>query len=93
MDWNVRKREGVHYTPLNFAHFVANVTFKAWQLHSERRTLSILDPAVGDAGLLEAILNAATTNLQIKPVLTGFDTSMDAITFGKCNDNVPVPFR
>ncbi len=77
LSWEVRKQSGVHFTPLELARFVANQTMLACRQHSHTGSLSILDPAVGDAALLDAILEFAPASHEVRVV--GFDTSQDAV--------------
>lgn len=77
LSWEVRKQSGVHFTPLELARFVANQTMLAYSKDSHAGHLSILDPAVGDASLLDAILELAPDSHNVRVV--GFDTSRDAV--------------
>ncbi|HCV42019.1 MAG TPA: type II restriction endonuclease subunit M, partial [Bacteroidetes bacterium] len=77
LSWEVRKQSGVHFTPLELARFVANQTMLACQQQPRTGSLSILDPAVGDAALLDAILEFAPISHEVRVV--GFDTSQDAV--------------
>jgi SAM-dependent methyltransferase len=97
LSWEVRKQSGVHITPLELARFVANQTMLACRNRSHLNSISILDPAVGDAALLDAILEFVPASLKVRVV--GFDTSPEAVQqatariSGSVRPNIACEFR
>ena len=70
-----KKRNGIHYTPLPLANFLAE---QIWQYAGDldRPQLRILDPACGDGRLLKAMVAQAPKKVSIE--VTGFETDPDA---------------
>jgi len=69
----VRKEKGAHYTPDEFADFVAEQI--ASHLPRKPKSLHVLDPAVGDGALLQAIAN----KLGAPNHYSGFDIDQPAL--------------
>jgi adenine-specific DNA-methyltransferase len=76
---DARKQSGAHYTPRELADFVAKQVIDTWTRKGNHGPAKILDPAVGDAELLDAILQQATDTLRTDFSVYGFDTSQEAI--------------
>ena len=72
----VAKRNGVHYTPERLADFLACQLCQ--QLKGVRGTISILDPACGDGGLLAAILKQFSPRVIRRLRLVGYETDKSA---------------
>ena len=72
----VAKRNGVHYTPERLADFLASQLCQ--QLKGARGTISILDPACGDGGLLAAILKQLPQRVIRRLRLVGYETDKSA---------------
>jgi adenine-specific DNA-methyltransferase len=75
-----RKQSGAHYTPRELADFVAEQVIDTWTRKGIHGPTKILDPAVGDAELLNAILQQASNTLRADYSVHGFDTSQEAIS-------------
>ena len=74
---DLTKQHGVHYTPDDLASFLADATFAATgKLTGQIR---VLDPACGDGGLLEAIVEAAPKAVRGRMILEGYETDPEAI--------------
>ena len=71
------KANGIHYTPAALAQFLANVVVKA--LLPRQGTISVLDPACGDGGLLLAFTNAVPLEHRNRLVLEGYETDCVAL--------------
>jgi adenine-specific DNA-methyltransferase len=94
-----RKATGAHYTPQALASFVASQIVGALQLDDEVKSVRILDPAVGDGELLNAILKELPASVLQHAIVDGFDTdhvalsaaqerlskSFPTVTFNLCN--------
>ncbi|HEX4119304.1 MAG TPA: N-6 DNA methylase [Verrucomicrobiae bacterium] len=75
-----RKAKGAHYTPDSLAAFVADQILGATRLNDRSNSIRILDPAVGDGALLNAILNKLPTSMHRGAVVDGFDTDLAALS-------------
>ncbi len=78
-----RKATGAHYTPQSLASFVANQVVGALKLHGKFKSIRILDPAVGDGELLNAILNELPASVIQTAIVDGFDTDSVALSAAK----------
>ncbi len=71
---------------------------EAWNARNQERDISILDPAVGDAVLLDAIIETVNQPLHQVKVL-GFDTSLEALhqannrIAAKCSSGIAWDFQ
>lgn len=75
-----RKCEGAHYTPPELATFVAEQICKAFVLDGKQvNKLNILDPAVGDGELLNALFNSIREKSQSTIIGDAFDTDSIAL--------------
>jgi methylase of polypeptide subunit release factors len=74
-----RKATGAHYTPQALAAFVASQILAALQLNDKPKPIRILDPAMGDGELLNAILNELPSSLLQHAIVDGFDTNAVAL--------------
>ncbi|HAF23040.1 MAG TPA: type II restriction endonuclease subunit M [Blastocatellia bacterium] len=74
-----RKNRGIHYTPAALSRFVAHEIFAALTEEQRSRSLTILDPAVGDGSLLGALLEVLREAGLTPGSVTGFDTSHTAL--------------
>lgn len=77
-----RKADGVHYTPMALADFVAGQILSAAKGSLTKR-LRILDPAVGDGELLLALVRQLHFAGYQDIEAHGFDTSNDALATAK----------
>jgi hypothetical protein len=75
-----RKAAGAHYTPHALASFVAAQIVGALQFDDHSNSIRILDPAVGDGELLNAILNELPRSILQRVIVDGFDTDHVAIS-------------
>ncbi len=66
------KANGVHYTPLVLASFLAEVTAAA--ARGLTGQIRVLDPACGDGGLLLAMAKAVRNSVRRRMILEGFET-------------------
>jgi adenine-specific DNA-methyltransferase len=78
-----RKATGAHYTPLELASFVAAQIIEAFQLNDRTTPIRVLDPAVGDGELLNAILDQLPESILKQVLVTGFDTDPIALSAAK----------
>ncbi len=74
-----RKLTGAHYTPALLAGFVAQNILKGYIDTTNSHPIRILDPAVGDGELLNAILGALPKRLLGHVKASGYDTSKEAV--------------
>jgi adenine-specific DNA-methyltransferase len=81
MNSQLRKATGSHFTPPLLAHFVASQIVGAIG-KTQHKTLRILDPAVGDGELLEALLGLLVP-LGSALVVYGYDTNPEAVRNAK----------
>ncbi len=71
-----RKQEGAHYTPAVFSDFISeNIIFNA----SLKKSVRIVDPAVGDGELLISLIKALKNQSFNDIDVYGFDTNPDSI--------------
>jgi hypothetical protein len=75
-----RKATGAHYTPSDLAAFVAAQVVGALQVRGNSPSIRILDPAVGDGELLDAILNELPRPMLDRVAVDGFDTDPGALS-------------
>jgi hypothetical protein len=73
-----RKQHGIHYTPDALADFVAQRICEA--LAPDAANLSMLDPAIGDASLVLALLRRLKETGHRVDVAAGFDQAATAVT-------------
>lgn len=72
----IAKRNGIHYTPTRLADFLASQL--CGQLKGKRGTISILDPACGDGGLLTAIVKQFPQRVIRRLRLVGYELDKSA---------------
>jgi len=72
------KLAGATYTPFEFATFVAEQMLKVAQLPKEG-VIRVLDPAVGDGALLDALLKCLPDATRERVEVWGYDTNAEAI--------------
>lgn len=77
-----RKLSGSTYTPRELAAFVAEQMLQVATLHPHC-TLRVLDPAVGDGALLEALIEHLPISLRERIEVWGFDTNPAAIQIAR----------
>ena len=77
MDATIRKQNGVHYTPVELADFLARQTVAC--LASEKPTIRILDPACGNGQLLVSLIQLLQTKGFSRICVTGFDIDSHAV--------------
>jgi hypothetical protein len=73
-----QKAAGATYTPLRFAEFVADQMIRIAAL-PRRGSIRILDPAVGDGALLDALIKRLPAAARKRVEVFGYDTDPDAI--------------
>lgn len=78
-----QKAAGATYTPLELALFLADAALTAFKIPAEGQ-IRILDPAVGDGALLDALLQRLPGDVLCRVEVTGFDTNPHAIAAAKC---------
>lgn len=78
-----RKEIGAHYTPKLLADFVAESIVSALPDSFQRKSIRVLDPAVGDGELLCSILEVFENSNFYDFNIHGFDTDNDAIELAK----------
>lgn len=70
---NHAKKNGVVYTPASMADYVAAEMLKYWSLPDTQDSIAILDPAVGEGALLNAMLSKIS-KLGKKIIAVGYET-------------------
>ncbi len=81
MDAALRKQNGIHYTPVGLATFLAQQTVDCLPL--DQNEITILDPACGDGQLLDSLIHSIR-NRRVKTAgplaihVVGFDTDSAA---------------
>lgn len=70
---NHAKKNGVVYTPASMADYVAAEMLKYWSVSDTQDSIAILDPAVGEGALLNAMLSKIS-NLGEKIIAVGYET-------------------
>lgn len=73
-----QKSAGATYTPPSFAGFVANQMIRIASLPA-RGAIRILDPAVGDGALLDALIHCLPAAVRKRVEVLGYDTDPGAI--------------
>jgi len=81
-----RKREGAYYTPALLADFVADQICRAVDLSAPSKTVRVLDPAVGDGGLLGSLLAKIAAADARDVQVTAFDT--DDVALGLAKEHI-----
>ena len=82
MDATVRKRNGVHYTPVELADFLARRTTDCLfenERADNQQAITILDPACGDGQLLGSLIACLRRRGFEPPSVLGFDTDPIAV--------------
>lgn len=77
-DVDFQKASGSTYTPLRFAAFVASQMLQVAEL-PKRGVIRVLDPAVGDGALLDALLKSLPDAIRKRVEVWGYDTDPEAI--------------
>lgn len=77
-DVHQQKSSGATYTPVEFADFVASQMIQVADLPT-RGKIRVLDPAVGDGALLDALVKRMPANARERVQVVGYDTDADAI--------------
>lgn len=75
---NQQKSAGATYTPATFAEFVADQMMQIASLPA-RGAIRILDPAVGDGALLDALIKRLPSAARKRAEVFGYDTDSNAI--------------
>ncbi|MDD2599253.1 MAG: N-6 DNA methylase [Kiritimatiellae bacterium] len=75
-----RKEEGAHYTPENFADFIAKKMIEHTKL---KQNIVIADPAVGDGELLLSLVRNLYANSINKIEVHGFDINPSSLAITK----------
>lgn len=75
---DVQKISGAIYTPSGFATFVAQQMLQVADL-PVRGTIRVLDPAVGDGALLDALIKCLPAAARERVEVWGYDTDPEAI--------------
>lgn len=73
-----QKSAGATYTPADFAAFVADQIVLAADLPKQGK-IRVLDPAVGDGALLDALLRRLPSDVHQRVEVFGYDTDPDAV--------------
>lgn len=76
---NAEKADGATYTPLTLAQFVAKQMLQVANF-SNQGSIRLLDPAVGNGILLEAMLDALPIDIRQRVEVFAFDTHQLALT-------------
>lgn len=75
-----RKVDGIHYTPVELADFLAAQVVTPFLLaNSNPRVIRVVDPACGDGALLDAVVRLIPAELHARIQIRGFDTSESAV--------------
>lgn len=77
-DVDSQKLDGVTYTPMGFARFVAEKMLQEVEL-PESGKIRVLDPACGDGALLDALISCLQPELIRRVEVVGYDTNPEAI--------------
>ena len=78
-DVDRQKADGATYTPAVLAGFVAQQILRVADLPKCGK-IRVLDPAVGDGALLDALINQLPKSVQNRLDVTGYDTDPEAVT-------------
>src|SRR5262245_48191824 len=73
------KADGATYTPQLLADFVATQIVLHASATANDGTIRVLDPAVGDGGLLLSFLRLLDDSMRERVEVHGFDTNADAL--------------
>lgn len=76
------KSSGATYTPPDLAAFVASQIVQAASL-PRHGTIRLLDPAVGDGALLDALIRRLPAAMLKRVVVVGYDTDLEALQIAK----------
>ncbi len=84
------KAEGAVYTPAELARFIARRLLKAATL-PEAGKIQVLDPAMGDGALLDALLGELDPKTRARCVVHGYDLDPQALSIGsqRLSENHP----
>jgi hypothetical protein len=77
-DVDRQKADGATYTPAGLAEFVAQQMLRVADL-PKHGTIRVLDPAVGDGALLNALIKQLPKDIQNRLDVFGYDTNPEAI--------------
>lgn len=77
-DVDRQKADGATYTPAGLAEFVAQQMLRVANL-PKCGTIRVLDPAVGDGALLNALINQLPKSVQDRLDVIGYDTDPKAV--------------
>ena len=80
-----KKESGATFTPANLAEFVANQLYSKMEI-PKQGPIALLDPAVGDGALLEALIRKFPKQQHKRLVVHGFDTSGHSLS--ACSDRL-----
>lgn len=72
-----QKADGATYTPSALAEFVAHQMLRV--ALPQHGTIRVLDPAVGDGALLNALINLLPKGVQDRLIVIGYDTDPKAV--------------
>lgn len=72
------KHSGATYTPARLAGFVASQMLSTWQV-PPTGAIRVIDPAVGNGALLNALINELPPSTHGRLEVTGLDTNIEAI--------------
>jgi len=75
---DAQKLSGATYTPLDFATFVAQNMVREVNLPNHG-TIRILDPAVGDGALLDALIRCLPSTIHNRLEIYGYDINPEAV--------------
>jgi len=76
---DVRKERGAHFTPAPLADFVADQILSIAGFGEGKSFIRILDPAVGDGGLLLSLVRRFPTTQAGLPEIHGFETDPESL--------------
>lgn len=89
-DVDRQKAEGATYTPAGLAEFVAQQMLRVADL-PKRGPIRVLDPAVGDGALLNALINHLPKSAQDRLDIFGYDTDPEAVSIAEGRLRVAFP--
>lgn len=89
-DVNRQKTDGATYTPAGLAEFVAQQMLRVADL-PKRGTIRVLDPAVGDGALLNALISQLPKSVQDQLDVIGYDTDPEAVSVAEKRLRVAFP--
>lgn len=81
-DVEKQKSDGATYTPPELASFIANQMLKIYQF-PKNGVIRVLDPAVGDGALINALLDSIEQSLHSRLRVVAFDNNSDALSNAK----------